>query len=331
MTATMRAATQRAYGGPGQLTISTVERPEPGHAEVLIEVRAAGLSPGDRAMITGVPYVNRLAASGLRRPRHPIPGFDCAGVVCATGDAVTGFEVGDRVFGNAPGSFAEYATASTDQLAVIPQGWGFDEAATVPESGCVALQAVRHRARVEAGQHVAIVGAGGGVGSFAVQIAKAADAHVTGVCGERMLEAVRALGADEVRDYATSRLADTGQAYDVIIDTAGTTPLRCLRRALTKRGKLIIVGADHRRRVTGGLGRWLVALLWSPMVPQQLRPFVARPLTGDHLVELVELMENGQLEPCIDRTFPLEAAADAMRYLDHRARAGKVVVTAHTT
>lgn len=326
-TATMKAVTQEVYGGPDRLTISTVERPVPGPGEVLVAVAAAGLSPGDRAMITGVPYVNRLAAGGLRRPRHTIPGFDCAGIVCATGDAVVGFDVGDRVFGNAPGSLAEYAIASSDQLALIPDSCELTEAAGIPESGCVALQAVRDHGHVQAGQRVAVIGAGGGVGSYALQIAKAADAHVTGVCGTRMLDAVRAIGADEVLDYTITDLAGTGRSFDVIIDTAGTTPLRRLRRALTRHGTLIIVGADHGRRVTGGLGRWLRALLWSPMIPQRLRPFVARPLDSTHLAQLVELVESGGLRPCVDRAFPLEAAADAMRYLDHRFRPGKVVIT----
>lgn len=327
----MKAVTQYTYGGPERLTISAVECPEPSPTEVLIEVRAAGLSPGDRAMITGVPYVNRLAAGRFRRPKQPIPGFDCAGIVIATGEAVSRFAVGDRVFGNAPGSFADYATASQDQLALIPEGWGFVDAAALPESGCVALQAVFDHGRVEARHHVAIVGAGGGVGSYAVQLARAAGAHVTGVCGTRMLAGVRALGADEVLDYTTGELTGTGQAYDVIIDTAGRTSLRRLRRALTRRGTLVIVGADHRHRVTGGLGRWLRALLWTPIVPQHLRPFVARPLTHEHLGRLFELAESGRLEPCIDRTFSLEEAPDAMRYLDHRARPGKVVITTQPT
>ena len=325
VTGTMRAVTQYAYGGP--LSVSDVQRPDPGPTEVLVEVRAAGLSPGDRAMITGVPYVNRLAASGLRRPRQPIPGFDCAGTVCATGEAVTGFEIGDRVFGNAPGSLAEYATASQDQLAPVPDGCSLVQAAAVPESGCAALQAVLDHGRVEPGQDVAVVGAGGGVGSFAVQIAMAAGARVTGVCGTRMLDDVRSLGVDAVLDYTTGELADDGRRYDVIIDTAGATPLPRLRRALTERGKLVIVGADHQHRVTGGLGRWIRAALWSPFLRQRLRPCLARPLTRDHLDHLIELIETGRLTPLVDRMFPLEDAAAAMQYLDHRARPGKVVVT----
>jgi NADPH:quinone reductase-like Zn-dependent oxidoreductase len=322
----MKAVTQFTYGGPERLTLSVVEHPSPGPMEVLVEVRAAGLSPGDRAMITGVPAVNRLAASGLRRPKHPIPGFDCAGVVAEVGDEVTRFAAGDRVFGNAPGSFAEYAIADQDELAIIPDGWTFEAAAAIPESACVALQAVHDHGAVEAGHRVAVVGAGGGVGCYAVQIAKAAGAHVTGVCGTRMLDDVRALGVDEVIDYTAEGLDEAARRYDVIVDTAGKTPLRQLRRALTGRGKLVIVGADHRHRLTGGLGRWIRAVIWSPFVPQRLRPIVARPLGRNHLERLVELMEHGQLEACIDSTFPLADAAEAMRRLDHRDRPGKVVV-----
>jgi deazaflavin-dependent oxidoreductase (nitroreductase family) len=322
----MTAVVQDAYGDPDGLTLTTVERPEPGPDEVLVAVRAAAISPGDRAMITGVPLVNRLAAGGLRRPKRPVPGFDCAGTVSATGDAVTAFEVGDRVFGNAPGSLAQYALGSADQLAIIPDRCSFTEAAAVPESGCVALQAVRDHGRPSAGQRVAVIGAGGGVGSYVVQLAKAAQAHVTGLCGARMLEAVRELGADVVSDDR-SHFATTDRVYDVIIDTAGTTPLRELRRTLAPQGRLVIVGADLGHRVTGGLGRWLRALLWNPFVAPSLRPFVARPLNAEDLGELVDLIETGQLRPCVDRTFPLDAAADAMEYLDHRTRPGKVVVT----
>ena len=178
----------------------------------------------------------------------------------------------------------------------------------------------------ETGKRVAIVGAGGGVGCHALQIARSRGAHVTAVCGTRMLEQVRSLGADDVVDYHTTALADTGRRYDVIIDAAGTTALHQLRDALTDHGRLVLVGSDHRHRWTGGLGRWARALLWSPFVPQGLQPFVARPLGDDDLAELVELMEAGDLEACVDRTFPLAETAEAMRYLDHRTSPGKVVV-----
>jgi deazaflavin-dependent oxidoreductase (nitroreductase family) len=269
----------------------------------------------------------RLTPIGSPRPAGTRPpGFDCAGVVHSTGEDVTEFSAGDAVFGNALGSLAEFALAKQDQLAAIPEGWSFEQAATVPESGCVALQAVRNRGDLREGQRVAVLGAGGGVGSHALQIAVATGAPVTAVFGTRMLDAVRELGATEVVDYRHRDLADTGHRYDLIIDTAGRTPLHTLRRALTRHGRLVLVGADHSRRVTGGLGRWVRALIWSPFVPQQLRPFVARPLDRSCLDELVELMATKQLTPCVDRTFPLSEAAEAMHHLDHRGSPGKVVV-----
>lgn len=323
----MRAAVQRQYGGHDLLTIDEVESLEIGADGVLVKVKAAAVSPGDRAMLTGVPYVNRLAVSGLRRPKFPVPGYDVAGVVEAVGDGVATLRVGDRVFGNAPGSLAEFAATTEDQLAPIPSGWSFEEAAGVTESGCVALQAVDDQAEIAAGQEVAVIGAGGGVGCFALQLAKARGAAVTAVCGTRMVEDVDALGVDRVVDYTRSDLTQTGVAYNVIIDTAGKTPLSDLRQALASDGRLIIVGADHSRRITGGLGRWLRALLWSPLVSQRLRPFAASKLSADHLHELAELMESGALRPVIDRVFAFEDTADALNYLDRRDRPGKVIVT----
>lgn len=326
MNPTMRAAVQRVYGDTDRLRLTEVDRPTPAHHEVLVAVRAAGLSPGDRAMLTGIPYINRLAASGLRRPKHPVPGFDCAGVVTEVGGDVTSVEIGDRVFGNAPGSFAEFAIAAEDQLAPIPSGWSFVDAAAVPESGCVALQAVRDHAEITADQQVAVVGAGGGVGCYVVQLAAGLGAHVTAVCGTRMVDAVRSLGAERVLDYSVDELTGVRQ-FDVIIDAAGRGSLRSLRRALTPHGRLVIVGADHRHRFTGGLGRWLRALCWSPFVSQRLRPFAARPLGRADLAALVRLMEEGTLRPSVDRTFLLDDAAAAMAHLDHRQSPGKVVVT----
>ena len=327
MSPTMRAAVQRVYGDTGHLRIIEIDRPAPAAHEVLVEVRAAGLSPGDRAMLTGIPYINRLAASGLRRPKHPVPGFDCAGVVTEVGGDVTSVEIGDRVFGNAPGSFAEFAIATEDQIASIPSGWSFVDAAAVPESGCVALQAVRDHAEITADQRVAVLGAGGGVGCYVVQLAVGLGAHVTAVCGSRMVDAVRALGSEQVLDYERDDVTAVDPPFDVIIDAAGRGSLRSLRRALTPRGRLVIVGADHRHRFTGGLGRWLRALCWSPFVGQRLRPFAARPLDRADLTALARLMEDGTLRPSVDHTYPLADAAAAMTRLDHRRSPGKVVVT----
>lgn len=323
----MRAVTQYAYGGTDRLSLRDVAQPGCGPGEVRIRVRAAGLSPGDRSMITGVPYVNRLAASGVRRPKNPIAGYDVAGVVESVGSSVTRFETGDDVFGIAESSFAEYAVAAEEQLAHKPATWSFVEAAAVPESGCVALQAVRDQGNVQHGDRVAIVGAAGGVGSYAVQIAKSLGARVTGVCGATKLDAVLQIGADEVVDHTSQNLAEVGEPFDVVIDTAGKTPLRCLRRALTTRGRLVIVGSDHSHRFTGGLDRWIRALLWSPFVRQTLRPFVARPLASTDLEDLRDRMARGDLVPVVDRSFTFADVAEAMDYLDHRDGVGKVVLT----
>jgi NADPH:quinone reductase-like Zn-dependent oxidoreductase len=322
----MKAITQYEYGDADQLSYDDVDLPVCGDDQVLVQVRAAGISPGDRAMVTGVPYVNRLAASGVRRPKVPIPGYDVAGLVSAVGGSVTRFEVGQEVFGNGTGSLAQYVAATEDQLAHKPTSWSFVEAAAVPESGCVALQAVGDHGQVQAGDRVAVIGAGGGVGSYAVQVAKAAGAHVTAVCGPAKVDGAAALGADDVIDYTVRDLDGEGKNYDVIIDAAGKAPLRRLRRALTDNGRLIIVGADHGHRITGGIDRWIRALLWSPFVSQTLRPFPAKPLSRDHLERLRDLMESGELIPVIDRTFPIESTADAMAYLSHREGVGKVVV-----
>lgn len=214
-------------------------------------------------------------------------------MICATGEGVAGYEIGDRVFANAAGSFAQFAVASPDQLACITRRCSFIDAAGIPESGVVALQAVTDHGRVVAGQRLAVVGAGGGVGSYAVQIAKAAHAHVTGVCAPRKRDAVRALGADVVaQDISAS--VDGGGRFDVIIDTAGTIRLRRLRHALTPNGTLVIVGADLRHRATGGLGRWIRALLWTLFVSRHLRPFIAQPVDRRDLDRLVELVEGDQ-------------------------------------
>ena len=193
--------------------------------------------------------------------------------------------------------------ARDDQLVAKPASWTFEQAAAVPESGCVALQAVRDRGAVRPGQHVAVIGAGGGVGSYAVQIAKSLRAVVTGVCSHAMAGGVLALGADQVFDYATSSFERQRDRYDVIIDTAGKTPLRSLRRALTTTGRLVIVGADHGHRLTGGLDRWARAILWSLFIQQDLRPFVAEPVGKERLEDLAALMQGGELVPVVDRTF----------------------------
>jgi len=267
-----------------------------------------------------------VAGFGLRRPKYRNPGRNLAGTVEAVGSSVTGFKPGDAVFGIGAASFAEYVRARPDKLAPKPANLSFDQAAAVPVSALAALQAVRDHGRVQAGQKVLIVGASGGVGTFAVQIAKTFGAEVTGVCSTAKVDAVRALGADHVVDYTRDDFADGEHRYDVILDIGGNRRLAHLRRALTPRGRLVIVGGETDGRWLGGVDRQLRALLLSPFVGQKLGTFVASENAED-LMALRELIESGQLLPTIDRSYPLNELAAAIRYmLDGHAR-GKIVVT----
>ena len=294
--------------------------------EVLVHVGAAAISPGDRALVTGVPYVNRLTGAGLRRPENAIPGFDVAGTVDVVGSAVTGLAVGDEVCGSAQGARTDLAVAEAGQLARRPDGWSRFDAAAVPVSGCVALQAVRDRAAIGADDEVAVIGAGGGVGTYVTQLAVARGARVTAVCGTDKVMGVAALGVDEVIDHHLRDLRDVGRSFDIVIDTVGRTPLRRIVPMLTPTGHLVILGADHTRRVTGGLGRWLRAIVWSVASRRRLHPFVARPLDAPLLADLVDEMVQGHLRPAVDDTFTLSETARAFEYLDHRTRPGKVVI-----
>jgi NADPH:quinone reductase-like Zn-dependent oxidoreductase len=324
-TGTMRAIVQDTYGSADVLRLRDVAIPDVGADGVLVRVQAAGVDQGVWHFMAGAPYVFRLVA-GVRAPKNPVRGFDLAGRVEAVGDNVDAFRPGDDVFGTAPGSFAEYALARPDRLEPKPANITFEEAAAVPISGYAALQAVRDHGRVEAGQRVLIIGAGGGVGTFAVQLAKAAGAEVTGVCSTAKVELVRSIGADRVIDYRREDFASTGERYDVILDIAGNRPLSQLRRALARAGTLVIVGGDGGGRWFGGIDRQLRASVLSLFVPQKLGTFVSR-MRAEDLRTLRELIEGGAIRPVVDRTFPLSEASDAIRYLrDGRAR-GKVVVT----
>jgi NADPH:quinone reductase-like Zn-dependent oxidoreductase len=321
----MRAIVQDTYGSADVLRLRDVAIPDVGADGVLVRVQAAGVDQGVWHFMAGAPYVFRLVA-GVRAPKNPVRGFDLAGRVEAVGDNVDAFRPGDDVFGTAPGSFAEYALARPDRLEPKPANITFEEAAAVPISGYAALQAVRDHGRVEAGQRVLIIGAGGGVGTFAVQLAKAAGAEVTGVCSTAKVELVRSIGADRVIDYRREDFASTGERYDVILDIAGNRPLSQLRRALARAGTLVIVGGDGGGRWFGGIDRQLRASVLSLFVPQKLGTFVSR-MRAEDLRTLRELIEGGAIRPVVDRTFPLSEASDAIRYLrDGRAR-GKVVVT----
>ncbi|WP_030728033.1 NAD(P)-dependent alcohol dehydrogenase [Streptomyces sp. NRRL S-237] len=320
----MKAIVQDVYGPPAVLRMEEMERPVPGRREVLVRVHAAGVDQGVWHLMAGLPYAVR-AVSGLRRPRTRVRGMDVAGVVEAVGPDVTRFRPGDEVYGNCSGSFAEYARAKEGTLAPKPAGLSFEQAATVPVSACTALGAVRDSGQVQAGQRVLVLGASGGVGSFAVQVAKAYGAHVTGVCSTTKTDLVRSLGADEVLDYTRQDPVDGSGRYDVILDIAGNRPISRLRRALTPRGTLAIVGGEGGGNWIGGNQRQLGAMLLSPFVGHRLRAHGTLVRSRD-LEALTELIEAGSVTPAVDRTYPLAEVPDAIRYLRDGHVRGKVAI-----
>lgn len=323
---TMAAIVADNYGEAAEvLRLETIDTPEIGNDEVLVRVHAAGVDRGTWHLMVGRPHLIRLGF-GLRRPKTRVPGLDVAGTVVRVGRDVTSLEAGVEVFGTAKGSFAEYAAARADKLAPKPENLSFEEAAAVPVSALTALQGVRDRGQVQTGQRVLIVGASGGVGTFAVQIAKAFGAEVTGVCSAVKAEMVRAIGADHIVDYANEDFADGRHHYDVILDIGGNRPLSDLRRTLTPKGRLVIIGGEEGGGFFGGIDRQLRAHLLSPFVNQKLGTFISSLNRAD-LLALTELIESGQVAPVIDRTFPLREAPAAIQYLvDGHAR-GKVVIT----
>jgi NADPH:quinone reductase-like Zn-dependent oxidoreductase len=323
----MTAVVQDRYSPAPEdlLRVAQIDRPTIGDDEVLVRVHAASVDRGTWHIMAGLPYPIRLAGFGLRRPKYANPGRSLAGTVEAVGTGVTGFAPGDEVYGTCNGSFAEYVTVAVDKLAAKPANLTFEQAAAAPISAVTALQGLRDRGRVQPGHKVLIVGASGGVGTFAVQIAKAFGAEVTGVCSTSKVDLVRSLGADHVIDYTTGDV-DDGQRYDVILDTGGHRSLGRLRRTLTPRGALVIVGSETGGRWLGGFDRTIRALLLSPFVSQHLAPLASSENAAD-LVVLTGLVESGQVIPVVDRTYPLEETAAAIRHLlDGRAR-GKLVVS----
>jgi NADPH:quinone reductase-like Zn-dependent oxidoreductase len=295
---------------------------------VLVRVRAAGLDRGVWHVMAGLPYLVRVVVPtmGLSRPKVPVRGMDLAGQVEAVGGRVTRFRPGDAVFGWTDGSYAEYASVPEDQLAPMPANLGFEPAAAVPISGLAALQAVRDVGEVQAGQRALVIGAAGGVGSFAVQLAKAFGAHVTGVGSTSQLDLIRSLGADEVVDYTRDDVTDGSRHWDLILDTAGHRSLSQLRRALTPRGTLVIVGSEVRGRWMGGFDRNLRAVALSRLVGQRLRMLSSTPRQDD-LQTLRELIEAGKVTPVVDRTFPLPETPEAIRHLLRGHGRGKIVIT----
>jgi NADPH:quinone reductase-like Zn-dependent oxidoreductase len=325
-TDTMAAVVQDRYGDAGVLHQERIGVPEVAENEVLVRVHAAGLDRGTWHLMTGKPYLMRVAGMGFRGPKDRVPGRDLAGVVEAVGSAVTRFAVGDEVYGVGRGSFAERAVASEDQLARKPVRLSFEQAAVVPTSAATALQALTEQGRIQAGQSVLVVGASGGVGSYAVQLAKALGAQVTGVASTAKLDLVRSLGADEVLDYTRDDYADGTQRYDLILDIAGNPGLARLRRALTPEGTAVIVGGEDGGNLTGGMNRQLRAMLVSRFVGQRLAWFIAKQRASD-LERLTAFIEAGQVTPSIDRTYPLDRAPEAMRYLEAGQVRGKVAIT----
>ncbi len=322
----MKAIVQDMYGSPDVLELREIDKPVVGGDEVLVRVHAAGVDQGVWHLTAGLPYLVRVAGVGLRAPKNPVRGVDVAGRVEAVGENVTRFGPGDEVFGTCRGSFAEYACAGADRLVPKPANLTFEQAAAVPVSGCTALQAVRDRGKVRAGQRVLIIGAGGGVGTFAVQLAKAFGAEVTGVCSTTKVELVRSIGADRVIDYTREDFADGRNRFDVILDIAGNRSLSHLRRALAPEGTLVIVGGEGGGRWLGGIDRTLRALVLSPFVRQKLGTWVATQRKED-LEALRELLEAGKVTPVVDRTFPLNEVPEAIRYLREGRAQGKVVIT----
>jgi NADPH:quinone reductase-like Zn-dependent oxidoreductase len=321
--ALMRAVVQDSYGSADVLRLDRIATPTISDDEVLVRVHAAGLDRGTEHVMTGKPYAMRLVF-GLRRPRQPVRGRDVAGTVEAVGPEVSGFSPGDEVYGIAPGSFAEYAVSRPDKLSRKPANLTFEQAAVVPVSALTALQAVE-AGRVGPGQRVLVLGASGGVGGYAVQLAKSAGAEVTGVCSTAKVAHVRALGADHVLDYSRDDYADGRVRYDVVLDIGGTPSLSRLRRALTRTGTAIFVGGENAGRITG-MGRQLRGALLSPFQRQRLRLFMAKEQAVD-LERLTALIEDGTVTPSLDSTVPLERAPEAMRRLAAGDVRGKVAIT----
>jgi NADPH:quinone reductase-like Zn-dependent oxidoreductase len=323
----MRSIVQDEYGAAPEevLRLAEIARPTIGDDEVLVHVRAASVDRGTWHLMAGVPYAMRVAGFGVRAPKATNPGRSLAGTVESVGKDVTELKPGDEVYGTCDGSFAEYARARASRLAPKPTNLSFEQAAAVPVSALAALQAVRDHARVQAGQKVLVIGASGGVGTFTVQIAKAFGAEVTGVCSTAAMELVGSIGADHVVDYTREDFADGVHRYDAILDIAGNRRLSHLRRALTPRGTLVIVGGETDGRWIGGNDRQVRAMLLSPLVSQKLGTFVSSENSKD-LMALRDLVESGQMAPVIDRTFPLSEVPAAIRYVvDGHAR-GKVVI-----
>src|SRR5215472_12091998 len=319
----MRAIVQDVYGSADRLRLAETERPVPAAGEVVVQVRAAGVDRGTCHLMRGEPYLIRILGFGFRGPKNRIPGLDVAGTVVEAGADVTRFQAGDEVFGIARGSFAEFAAARADKLVRKPAALSFEQAAVVAVSGLAALQGLR-AGRIEAGQRVLIIGASGGVGTYAVQLAKALGAKVTAVCSTGKVDLVRSIGADEVIDYTRADFADGRQHYDLILDIGGNSRLSRLRRALTPAGTLVIAGGEGAKWT--GVGRQLRALMLSPVVRQRLTMYISKHRQAD-LQELRQHIDAGHLTPVVGKTYPLPDVPEAIRHLEDGRAQGKIAIT----
>lgn len=321
---------RHVYGGPETLQLVQVARPEPGANEILARVRAAGVARSASHLMTGLPYLVRMAGFGIGRPKRPLLGSEFSGVVEAVGSGVTRFKPGDEVYGSGDGAFAEYVVARDDRLSSKPACLTFEEAAAIPESASTALQAVRDKGQVQAGQRVLVIGASGGVGSYAVQIAKALGAEVTGVSSTAKVDLVRALGADHVVDYTTGEFAEPDVAYDLVVDIGGNRPLSVLIPHLTERGMLVVVGGEGGGKVVGAVSRSINALFMAPFTRRKIVTLIASVRRQD-LEFLSGLVVAGRLRPTIDRVYPLSETAEAIRQLEAGRVRGKLVVAVNRT
>ncbi|MDX3364429.1 NAD(P)-dependent alcohol dehydrogenase [Streptomyces sp. ME02-6987-2C] len=327
----MKAVVQERFGPPDSLRLRDVDRPHAGAGQVLVRVHAAAVNPYDWHMLRGDPYVARmLGGMGLTRPKCPVAGLDAAGVVERVGADVRGFGPGDRVLGFCPGAFAQYACTTAPMLVPVPEGLTFEQAAALPMAAVTALRGIRTVGRVRSGQRVLVNGAGGGVGTFAVQIAAVLDAEVTGVCSAANTDLVRSLGAAHVLDYAREDFTDGRGRYDVVLDNVGNHPLGRLRRALTPAGVLVANGGGSPGRVFGAVGAMLRLAAANAVTRQRLRPILPATPDGpvhEDLSAVTALVDAGQVTPVVGRTFALADTARALRHVEEGHARGKTVVT----
>lgn len=327
----MKAIVNRQYGSPDVLELEDIDKPVVEDDKVLVRVHAASVNPADWHFLRGDPYIARLQL-GLRKPKISVLGCDLAGQVEAVGKAITTFQPGDAVFGctfglgHGFGAFAEYVSVAADRLELKPANLSFDHAAAIPLAALTALQGLRDRGRIEPGHEVLVVGASGGVGTFAVQIAKSFGAEVTGVCSTRNVDLVRSIGADHVIDYTREDFTEGGRSYDLVLQVAGTVSPSDCRRALTSKGTLVSISGDSDGHWIGALGRLAKVLLLSPFVSQKMVNFTVKPNKED-LRTLKELVEAAEVTPVIDRTYSLSEVPEAIRYVEEGHTQGKTVIT----